>query len=48
MSLREEEIKIIEKLRKDKGENLSNTEIYLQSIAESLAIIASKISRRLR
>jgi hypothetical protein len=47
MRLKEEDLLKLAEL-KDKGKsNKDNVEAYLQSIAESLAIIANKIGRRL-
>ena len=47
MNLKEEESKIIEKLKEKAKTNKGNSEDYLESIAESLAIIAHKLGRKL-
>ena len=47
MMLKEEEQKIIDVLRAKAKDEKDNTQYYLSSIAESLAIIAHKLGRKL-
>ena len=47
MNLKKEEVEKIRNLKDLGKNNINNVEEYLQSIAESLAVIAHKIGRKL-